>query len=294
MRVIYKFYLIVIILFYTACGFTQDSLNVTKTAQIDYWDSIEHTVISGQYAYCAAGRAGLRILDISETANPLEISFLDTPEEAKGVYYLNNYIYVASGQGGLRIVSVEDPYNPVETGYYDSPEWSANAYKAVVAGNFAYVADGGFGLTVLDVSDISNPVFMDSIAVYHFGIGAVDVAVNGQCAYLLWGLSGFGGIFSVIDISDPYNLQELDNVSVSGCMMDLEYSDGLVYVVSNPLGLTIFDVSDSTSIQAVGSFNQQGGDYGVTVSHEIAYLHTGYQGTWVLDISTHLNISPFL
>lgn len=57
-----------------------------------------------QYVYIADGKAGLRILDISDPANPTEVDSFGAPGLALDVAVLDRYIYLANGSGGLYIL----------------------------------------------------------------------------------------------------------------------------------------------------------------------------------------------
>jgi hypothetical protein len=57
----------------------------------------EGVYVSGNYAYVADGGAGLRVIDVSNPANPREVGFFDTPGFAEDVYVSGNYAYVAMG-----------------------------------------------------------------------------------------------------------------------------------------------------------------------------------------------------
>jgi hypothetical protein len=103
-------------------------------------------VAGNYYAYVADWGAGLRIINISNPANPTEAGFYDTPGIAHGVSVAGNYAYVADGGAGLRIINISDPTNPTEAGFYDTAGY---AYDMAVAGNCAYVADGDGGLVIL-------------------------------------------------------------------------------------------------------------------------------------------------
>jgi len=48
--------------------------------------------------------AGLRIIDISNPAAPMEVGFFDTGSGAYGVYVSGSYAYVADGDDGLYII----------------------------------------------------------------------------------------------------------------------------------------------------------------------------------------------
>jgi hypothetical protein len=62
--------------------------------------------VAGRYLYAADGPNGLRIVDVSNPAVPIEVGSYDTPGYARDVTVLNGYAYVADGQSGLRIINV--------------------------------------------------------------------------------------------------------------------------------------------------------------------------------------------
>lgn len=102
--------------------------------------------ISSSYAYVAAGRAGLKVVDVSNPSSPKEVGYLDTPDLAEGVYVLGSYAYVPDGFAGLRFIDVSNASSPKEVGHYDTP---GVAYGIYVSGPYAYVADGDAGLFIL-------------------------------------------------------------------------------------------------------------------------------------------------
>ncbi len=82
--------LIVVVVLLTLSGMVptiaQDSLNVTKVGSLyNYWDQTIGVEVSGSYAYVADCRSGLRVLDISIPANPVEVGYYDTPGRANDV-----------------------------------------------------------------------------------------------------------------------------------------------------------------------------------------------------------------
>jgi hypothetical protein len=103
--------------------------------------------VMGNYAYVANTLSGLRIINVSDPANPYEVGFYNTPGTATGVVVNGDYAYVAAGNAGLRIIDVSDPANPVEVSFYDTPGYAA---AVSVIGNYVYVADGkDSGLLIL-------------------------------------------------------------------------------------------------------------------------------------------------
>jgi len=55
-------------------------------------------------AYLADGSGGLRIINVSNPTNPVEVGFYDTGSSAHGVYVFNGLAYVADGRDGLYII----------------------------------------------------------------------------------------------------------------------------------------------------------------------------------------------
>jgi hypothetical protein len=189
---------------------------------------------SGQvYAYVADGGflgSGLRIVDISDPAQPAEVSFLPMkiqiaedflPARAEDVAVANGYVYLAAGTAGLRVVDVSEPAAPVEVGFYDTP---GRADNLTVAGHYAYLADGD--LRIVDVSDPTAPTLVGFYDV-PYPAGTPHVAVQGHHAYVT-----SQGI-RVLDVSDPGVPVDVaahpfasGNVAVSG---------DAIYVIGNGL-----------------------------------------------------------
>ena len=100
----------------------------------------------GTLAYVAAITSGLRVIDVSDPALPVEIGFVDTPGEATGVSVVGTLAYVADSDSGVRVIDVSDPALPVEIGFLDTPDF---ANGVALVGTLAYVADST-SLRVID------------------------------------------------------------------------------------------------------------------------------------------------
>jgi hypothetical protein len=127
---------------------TGPSNSIINLVEVGYYDTpgIAYDVyVSGQYAYVADGKEGLRIIDISNPSNPREVGFFKTPYTARGVYVSGQYAYVAYGDvgwtwahGGLYIIDISNPSNPVRVGYDDVGNEGHDVY---ISGKYAYVAN---------------------------------------------------------------------------------------------------------------------------------------------------------
>lgn len=169
----------------------QDSLNVTMVGSLyAFGDTAVGVAISSTCAYVATLHAGLRVVDVSDQTNPVEVGHFDTPGITHAVAVMSDYAYVVDDFAGLRIVNILDPVNPEETSSYDTP---GIAWRVAVLGHHAYVADREAGLRIMDVSDPMNPV---EVGYYDTSGEAYGVAVSGDHAYL-----ANGSYFSIFDCS---------------------------------------------------------------------------------------------
>ena len=67
---------------------------------------------------------GLRILDVSDPAQPREISFVDTPGWVEDMAVVGDLVYLAEGGPGVvRVLDVSDPAQPVEVAVYATNTW---------------------------------------------------------------------------------------------------------------------------------------------------------------------------
>jgi hypothetical protein len=74
-------------------------------------------VVQNNYAYCAAGYAGLDIIDITSASLPKKIGNYNTPGQATKVFVMGNYAYVADSREGLQVIDVSNPYSPTLAGH---------------------------------------------------------------------------------------------------------------------------------------------------------------------------------
>jgi hypothetical protein len=185
-----------------------DISNPVAPIGIGFYDTpdaaLDLTVV-GDIAYIAEAfsedenpieRGGLRVVDVSDPANPNGISFYpmnpgqadefersNAPRGVQGVAVARDYAYLTyrtERRGGLRIVDVSDPANPSQIGdyqdyvYYISDVAVVGDPSASAGQVYAYVATGvNFGLLVLDVSDPAQPaVLADEVPGWARGVAA--------------------------------------------------------------------------------------------------------------------------
>ncbi len=120
---------------------------------------VRQVVVSGNYAYLAdrfwngiaemQAYGGLRIIDISNPANPKLVGEQQTSGQAWYLTVSGNVAYV--GADVLEMFDVSDPVNPWRIGSYGT------GGAVALDGNHAFVANFQSGLHVLDISDLTSP-----------------------------------------------------------------------------------------------------------------------------------------
>jgi len=183
------------------------------------WD----VYVSGDYAYVAEGYFGLRVIDISDKTNPVNIGKSDTLQgQAMGVYVLANYAYVAYDYSSpssrnrrisLQVIDVSDKTSPVIVGSeYIRYIRQGHVMAVDVSGDYAYLVDSYSGLYVINISNKTNPVFVGK---YEKLALSMDVDVVGDYAYLTgftMGLHGNIACLQAIDVSNKANPTVIESI----------------------------------------------------------------------------------
>ncbi len=172
---------------------------------------------------------------------------------------------------------------------YDTAGEFANG--VAVSGNYAYVVRGnGCCAGLLQIIDISNPANLTLVGDYDAGYYSVSgITMSGNYAYLASTYSGF----EIWDISNPAApIFEADYIAPGFYANGVAVSGNYAYVVFDAdgyWGLQIFNISNPTSPNTVGTYNDQDIPVGVTVSGNYAYLADGWSGLQIVDISNPAN-----
>ncbi|MBN2031418.1 T9SS type A sorting domain-containing protein [bacterium] len=156
-----------------------DPVNVTEVGLFDTYGGVD-VAVNGTHAYVAAGSYGLRVIDISNPASPVETDYVTTGYGAVSVAVSNPYVYVLDSRKGLGILDISNPADLKAIGLLD--KWDTAADLAV-SGTYAYVLDVLNGLWIIDISDPANPA---EVGFYKIGIYTPEnVVVNDSYIYIV-------------------------------------------------------------------------------------------------------------
>ncbi|MGD9099935.1 MAG: hypothetical protein PVF45_05590, partial [Anaerolineae bacterium] len=198
----------------------------------------------GHAVYVADASRSLMVLDVSDPANPLEVSPQDEntwDEHTWDVAIAGDRAYVLYTHGWnshwrLRVLDISTPTAPVEIGLsplvYDEPSYALNLK---VAGDQAYVTDVP-GLHIMDISNPGAPVEVGFYVSSKLWAATRSMAVANGYVYVF----GLALGIQILDVSNPtapvevglYDLQDM-------IIEDIAVVNDYVYVLSATDGLYI-------------------------------------------------------
>lgn len=242
--------------------------------------------VLGDVAYLADNRGGLRIVDVSDPREPVEVAAYDPQGSTagQGVAVVGELVFLADGLG-LRVLEVADAGAPEEVGFLHTPGF---ATSPLLAGPVLYLADREGGLLAVDVSDPAQPERLSQV--FEAGsVRAVDVAISGSHAFVA--MHGEG--VRVVDVSDPASLREVGAFDTPGVAEAVWVGGDRLYVADGESGLRIFDLSVPESPTLLGAYETGALDYARDVVVAGAYAFLAIDGgVLALDVSDPA--SPFL
>lgn len=152
---------------------------------LDHWKYNARGIdLKDQYAYVCYDRGGLRVVDIGDLNNPVQVNQYCNPDLVDHATAYNNIIindtlaYVALDYYGMEILTISDPLSITPVGWWHPANWAPatnNPFVWAAAQGHAneiaydpdcqkvYIAAGKTDAMSIDVSDPSNPVSCDSI-----------------------------------------------------------------------------------------------------------------------------------
>jgi len=264
-------------------------------ADISVWD----VALSGHYAYITGGwpegtawKSALRVLDVSDPANPRLVGKCHNGDDtAIRVAVSGDYAYVTgicwesgAGYDSLQVFDVANAAEPKRVGLCRTGGHPAT--HVAVSGPYAYLACGEEGLQVIDVSNPANPQRLGS---WSSGGSANWVAVSGNRAFVgesavSYGINDLrGGGLQIIDVSDSTNPQWVGACNLGEYTRCVAVSGDRAYVGTAHAGLRVVDIADPANPHQLGICDTQGAR-GIAISGDYAYVADDGAGLLVIDV----------
>ena len=221
--------------------------------------------VNGNYAYVAAGSAGLQVVDVSDRSAPAIVASIALPGNANDVKLSGMHAFVAASgvMGGLHIVDISNPLSPRRVGSVDTP---GEPYDVRPVGTLAFVADGPRGLQIVDVSNVAAPRIVGSVNTPGTAKG---VDVSGQTAVVAYGTGGL----RIVDVSNPSSPAIVGAIGLGNDAQDVVVNGTVAYVAAYTGSLQVVSFSTPAAPVLLGTTTQNLGGIltDVAVSNGFAF-----------------------
>jgi hypothetical protein len=228
---------------------------------------------------------GLKIIDISNPANPVLIGQLDTSSYIYDIVLSSDEskAFVADDDG-LKIIDISNPANPTFLGWFDTSSY-VEAVALSSDNTKAFVSDYTDGLKIIDVSNPVNPVLIDQ---FYTSSRATDVILSSDESKIFL-INGYYGI-DIIDVKNPAKPIFINHIDIYALAAVLS-SDDKMFVADGYENLKIIDVSNPENPTLIGQIYTSSYIYDIVLSSDEskAFVVDDYYGLKVIDVTNPAN-----
>ena len=206
------------------------SANPVINQQIILPGDARNIAFSGDYAYVATGKGGIRFLNISNPSCPYEILSYAIPETTFYDVAVNGNVLYCVDDGGVRVLDVSVPTSPQLITHVGADNF--NFYDATLHlyQNYLYLVSPLGGLLVFDVSNPAHPILIGS---FYNMVRPNHIYVNGTYGYITDGGAWYGGGgIRIINLTNPSNPVQ-DTVLQWGSSYDIDGAGNTVFSLTD-------------------------------------------------------------
>ncbi|MBZ0264865.1 hypothetical protein K8I28_09360, partial [bacterium] len=233
--------LILILLF--SISFTLDAQEINESGNLyQLLDDGRDIVVQGDFAYIANWEGGVRIFDVSDPADPLQVGIWIPEHKIYRLDVQDEFVY-AVGQDGLVILNVSIPAVPhflsrlIFAGLPDDVE---------VSGDYAYVTVDNDGLYVVDISDPATPEQVGNLT----ELGNTHrIHIQGNLAFITL---LYEEQIAVVDLSTPWAPTLEAFYEVEFYASDISVDQNLAIDVTLRGNISFRDISDFGDVNQLG------------------------------------------
>ncbi|MBN2029862.1 T9SS type A sorting domain-containing protein [bacterium] len=258
--------------------------------------AVDVASISGtEYAFVADGAHGLRIIDVSTPATPVEVGTYDTPGIATDVVVdpTLELAFIADGLEGLIVIDVSTPASPTFAGNYavggeacGIAYWydGVSEYYVILTHKDYDVANNNVVRTY-NVTDPANIIQQD---IFYTVDRPMDVYFDAVNEYAF--IADSSGL-RILDVTDPTNMTQAGYISTKGTARSIfvDVASTYAYIADEgyDYGFQIFNVSTPATPVRQDSMNTLGTAWAVDVdvANGYAYISDGLNGLKEIDIA---------
>ncbi len=244
--------------------------------------------------YCWTNK--IMVLDVSDPSNPLFVLEFNVQRLIYDICLIDNFLYVASS-GVFNIFSVADVSSTYLLGNFSAEGF----YPAAIGihGSFAFLGSYANGYLVLDISNPSNPFMVKNCT--DFSITRIHFEES--ITYTLTKPTGYGSSgrnLTVFNLTDSYDLEEINRFYVSEENWDFIFSEGYIYMKTYSFDFRVLNATNLYHLEFVYQSSEEELDaQGFSIIGNDFYLAAGAEGLIIYEvnyppITIALNQSAFL
>lgn len=271
-------------------GVTPTNFNIDSVGTIALPRQGNGVCMVGNYVYVANGNAGggLRIIDVSNPASPVQVGADTTLPSPWDVDVVGNYAYIADADSGLIILDVSNPASPHRVSKLFTNRITTLG-GVTVEGEYAYLTlNNTGGLIIAKISDPTTPTQMGS---YNWGTPlAYNVVVERTRAYVAAGTSGV----QIINIANASHPTLLGTIPLAGMTVTHVASlNGIVFIAAwaqTQAELLVFNAIETNAPIPLASHTFSGDDITwIDLQNNFAVIGRGYNPITVLSVGDVIN-----
>ncbi|MEO0091926.1 MAG: T9SS type A sorting domain-containing protein [candidate division WOR-3 bacterium] len=256
--------------------------------------------VRGRFAYVTSiylgNLGGLRIFDVSNPANPFQVSYLPLPGVGP-IDISDNYAFLVGA--GFYIIDISNPYEPTQIYRWQAPGnlYTVGDANIKCVGNILYFSVGVYeddleygGLLTFNITNPSNPVLIGFHIFYNVETSMSEcLNIEDTFAYITY--LSFGVI--VANISNPANPIVISQYEPRSFVRQHTVSNRIVYLVTT----YAYEKIDFSNFQSPTLLFRYGTEFpgfinDVWIKNDYAFIVTGSFPLAVFDISNLSQISP--
>lgn len=196
---------------------------------------------------------GFEIIDVSDKANPQQISFTDLGEDALGIAIDSDYAFILTKHSdspqiystNIYTYDISNPDNPLELSVKNFPFVSS---RITVSNNFAYLSTKN-GLKILDISNITDPLLIGSFGT---NLNVRDVFFKDDTLFLA---ADYDGLY-VVDATNKTNPVQVLSYDTEDRAQGVNMQNDNIFVVSGVSGMYALKLNSVNN----GQNGDDGGD----------------------------------
>ena len=284
---------------------------------------INRIAVSGNFAYVAAGDAGLQVVDVSDKNAPLLVGYFNTTNAVR-VVVNGTKAYLIDATDGVYVLDITTGTTPSLLGSFPlGGEVLSGDFGLNGASSLLYVGIKNVGVRVVDVTNSASIQARGLVGTY---TNPWDIAVSGTKVYVANYAAAGGGIINaqnpdapvvqgtfsaaflraitvqgsfaynvddsevaIVNVANPANPQ-VTNFSNPGQLVSQESKaitvfGAYAYVANGSGGLRVFVVSNTTIANRFGTYAVTGPVKGVAMNGTTALAACNQNGLQLIDAS---------